>query len=182
MNSLDWIFVVLLVLLGLRCMARGFVSEILSMAAFIVGILAALLFYRSAGELIASWGLASMPASLPGILGFAGVFLAAFLVMKLVERLVSEGVEAAQLGGIDKALGLLLGLAEGLLLVSLVLIAMSLLEPAFKPIAGYSRLLGESYFARVILPIVGPEVAKATQGIKAPELMPRLDLPPVKKP
>jgi membrane protein required for colicin V production len=181
MNSLDWIFVVILALLGIRCMAKGFVAEILSMAGFIVGILAALLFYRSAGELLVSWGLSAKPESLPEVLGFIATFLVAFLVMKLIGRLISEGVEAAELGGIDRALGLVLGLAEGLLLVCILLIAMSLLEPAFKSFAGYSKLLRDSCFARVILPIVGPEVVKATQGINAPELKLRLDPPSAKK-
>jgi membrane protein required for colicin V production len=182
MNSLDWIFVALIALLGIRCMARGFVKEILSMAGIIVGVLAALFFYRSAGELLVSWGLPAKPEGLPEILGFLVAFLAAFLLMKLVGRLISEGVEAAVLGGVDKARGLVLGLAEGMLLVCLFLIAMSLLEPAFKSIPGYAKLLRDSAFAQVILPIVGPEVVKATQGITAPELKLRLDTPPAKKP
>jgi membrane protein required for colicin V production len=182
MNALDWIFLAVLVLLGIRCMSRGFVEEVLSVAGLLVGLLAALVFYRGAGELFVRWGMSAQPAALPGIMGFAAVFLVGFLAMKLVERLISEGIEAAELGGIDRALGLVLGLAEGLLLISLVLVAMSLLEPAFKPLAGYSKLLRDSYFARVLLPIIGPEVARATQGIKAPELRLQLDPPAVKKP
>jgi hypothetical protein len=52
---------------------------------------------------------------------------------------------------------------------------MSLIAPAFKSMPGYARLLNGSAFARFVLPIVGPEVAKATQGIK-------LDVPTIKKP
>ena len=182
MNTLDWIFVVILVLLGIRCMSRGFVAEVLSVAALLVGLFAALLLYKPAGELLVRWGLVAQPAALPGILGFASVFLIAFLVMKLIERMIREGIEAAELGGIDRALGLILGLAEGFLLVALVLVAMSLIEPAFKSMPGYAKLLQGSAFARFILPIVGPEVVKATQGIKAPELkLPELK-PPIKKP
>jgi len=177
MNGLDWTFVVLLFLLGIRCMAKGFVAEILSMAGLIVGILAALLFYRPAGDFFVSRGLSAKPEGLPEVLGFISAFLVAFLAMKLVGRLVSEGVEAAELGGIDRILGLALGLAEGLILVCLVIVAMSLLEPSFKSFPGYSGLLRNSYFARAILPIVGPEVTKATQGINAPELKLRLDPP-----
>jgi membrane protein required for colicin V production len=182
MNYLDWIFVVILALLAFRCMRKGFVAEILSMAALIVGILAALLLYRPAGELLVSWGLVAKPPALPEILGFIVAFLAAFLAMRLVGRLISEGVEAAELGGLDGALGFFLGLAEGLLVVCLFLVAMSLLEPALKTIPGFSKLLSDSAFARVILPIIGPEVAKATQGIKAPELKLRLDPPSAGKP
>jgi membrane protein required for colicin V production len=184
MNTLDWIFIVVLVLLGIRCMVKGFVAEVLSVAALLVGLLAALVFYKTAAELFVSWGLAAHPASLPGVLGFAAVFLVGYIVMKLVERLITEGIEAAELGSVDRALGLVLGLAEGLLLISLALVVMSVLEPAFKTIPGYAKLLEGSAFARFILPIVGPEVAKATQGIKpdAPELRLQLKAPAVKKP
>jgi membrane protein required for colicin V production len=175
MNTLDWIFVVVLVLLGARCMIKGFVSEVLSVAALLVGLLSALFLYKAASQLLVSWGLAATPQIVPAILGFAIVFLLAFLLVKLIERLLREGIEAAELGGVDRILGLLLGLAEGLILVSLVLVAMSLLEPALKSIAGYHKLLSGSFFARLILPLIGPEVAKATQGIK-------LDLPAIKKP
>ena len=173
MNTLDWIFVVVLVLLGIRCMSRGFVAEVLSVAALLLGLLAALLLYKQAGEILVGWGLVARPAALPGIMGFAAVFLLVFLVMKFIERLITEGVEAAELGGIDRILGLLLGLAEGLLLISLVLVAMSLIEPAFKSMPGYAKLINGSAFARFILPIVGPkiaDVAKATQSITVPDL------------
>ena len=184
MNTLDWIFVAVLALLGIRCMVKGFVAEVLSVAAVLVGILAALFLYKSAGLLFVGWGLPAAPAILPAALGFAVVFLVGFLVVKLIERLLEDGIEAAQLGGIDRILGLVLGLAEGLMIVCLVLIAMSLVEPSFKTIPGFSKLLRGSAFARVLLPIVGPELAKATQGIKlnAPALDLQIKAPAPKKP
>jgi membrane protein required for colicin V production len=182
MNTLDWIFIVVLAILGIRCMAKGFVAEILSVASVLGGLLAGLLLYKPAGELFVSWGLAAEPAALPGVLGFAAAFLAAYLVVKLVERLLMEGIEEADLGGIDRFLGLVLGLAEGLILVSLVLILMSLLEPVFKSIPGYAKLLSGSFFARFILPIVGPELAKATQGINLNVPALQLKAPAIKKP
>jgi membrane protein required for colicin V production len=184
MNALDWIFIAILALLGIRCMIKGFVAEVLSVAAVLVGILAAVFLYRGAGLLFVGWGLSAAPEILPAILGFAAVFLVAFIIVKLIERLLEEGIEAARLGGVDRALGLGLGLAEGLVLVCLVLIAMSLLEPDMKSVSGFSKSLHNSFFARVFLPIVGPELAKATQGIdlRAPELKMQLKAPALKTP
>jgi len=182
MNTLDWIFIVVLAILGIRCMAKGFVAEILSVASVLGGLLAGLLLYKPAGELFVSWGLSSQPAALPGVLGFVAAFLAAYLVVKLVERLLREGIEEAELGGIDRFLGLVLGLAEALVLVALVLVLMSLLEPAFKSVPGYAKLLSGSAFARFILPIIGPELAKATQGINLSVPALQLKAPAVKKP
>jgi membrane protein required for colicin V production len=184
MNALDWVFIVILALLGIRCMIKGFIAEVLSVAAILLGLLAAIFLYKAAGRLFVGWGIAAKPEIVPAILGFAAVFLLTFLLIKLIAHLLREGIEAAELGGVDRALGLVLGLAEGLVLVSLVLIAMSLLEPTLKSIAGYSKLLDGSFFAKLILPIIGPEVAKATQGIKldAPKLELQLKAPAIKKP
>lgn len=182
MNTLDWIFIALMAILGVRCMLRGFVEEILSVASVLAGLLAGLLLYKGAGELFVSWGLPAQPSALPGVLGFLAAFLLAFLLVKLVERLLKEGIESAELGGVDRLLGLVLGLVEGLVLVSLVLVLMDLIAPAFKSMPGYAKLLQGSFFARTILPLVGPELAKATQGInlKVPELP--LKAPAVTKP
>ena len=184
MNTLDWVFIVVLALLGIRCMIKGFISEVLSVAAVIAGFLAGLFLYKSAGQLFVGWGLEAKPEILSAILGFAAVFLVAYFIVKLIERLLREGIEVAQLGGVDRALGLLLGLAEGLIVVSFVLVTMSLLEPALKSVAGYSKLLSGSYAARLILPVIGPEVAKATQGIElvTPGLALPLKAPAIPKP
>ena len=154
MTAFDWVFFAVVALLGIRCMIRGFVAEVLSVAAFLVGLLAAIFLYRYAGQLFVAWEFLP-PAILPAVLGFATVFLAAFLIVKLIERLLEEGVEAASLGGIDRALGLVLGLAEGLVLVSLALIAMSLIKPALKAVPGFSNS-GQFLFARTLLQISGP--------------------------
>lgn len=175
MNALDWVFIIILALLGIRCMVKGFVAEVLSVAAFFAGLLAGLFLYKSVGRIFVGWGLAAKPELLPSILGFIAVFLVAFLVVKFVARLLEEGIEAAQLGGVDRILGLVLGLAEGLILVSFILVAMRLLEPTLKSVAGYSKLLDGSFFSKLILPIIGPEVIKVAQGMK-------LNLPAIKKP
>jgi membrane protein required for colicin V production len=185
MNTLDWIFIVILALLGVRCLVKGFITEVLSVASVLVGLLAGLLLYKTAAKLFVGWGLKAQPSFLPGLLGFVAIFAVGFVLMKIVESMIKEGVEAAELGGVDRFLGLILGLAEGLAIVCIILVAMSLLEPSLKSIDGYSKLLSGSAFARVILPIIGPEVAKATQGIKldAPDLKQlQLKTPQIKKP
>jgi membrane protein required for colicin V production len=179
MNALDWIFIAVLALLGVRCLIKGFIAEVLSVAAVLLGLLAGLFLYKGAGQLLVGWGLKAQPEILPSILGFAAVFLLAFVLVKIVERVLKEGIEAAELGGLDRALGLVLGLAEGLVLVSLVVVVMSLIQPAFKSVPGYSKLTRESSITGLILPVVGPTLAEAKKGIelKAPELKQPLKAP-----
>jgi membrane protein required for colicin V production len=166
LNALDWIFVVMIALLAIRCAFKGLVAEVLSVAGVLAGLLAGLFLYKTGAGLFISWGLKPKPEIFPDILGFAAAFLLAFLIVKLVERLLEEGIQAAELGGVDRALGFVLGLAEGLLLVALLLVVLNLAQPALSSIPGYAKLLQGSLFARLILPVVGPELSKATGGLK----------------
>jgi membrane protein required for colicin V production len=171
MNTLDWIFLAIIGLLAIRCFMRGFVEEILSVASFAVGGLSALLFYRPGAAFIkAQFGI----ATLGEIIAFVAIFLVAFLIVKIIERIVHQGVEAAKLDTVDRILGLALGLVEGILLVSAILVFMKLVQPLLKSFADIAGLLEGSFFARTILPIVGPEVTKA--------LSPLLNAPAAKKP
>ena len=183
MNALDWVFAAVIVLLGVRCLVRGIVEEVLSVAAIALGLLAGLYLYKPAGALIAGL-FAPKTVPVPELFGFAAAFLLAFLLVKLIERMIREGLEAAKLGAVDRALGFVLGLAEGLLAVSLVLVVMSLLAEPLKNLVDMKKLLDGSFFARTLLPLVGPGFEKATQGIKieAPKLDLKVQAPAIKKP
>lgn len=176
MNVLDWILAAIVALLAVRCFIRGFVAEVLSVAAFIGGLLAALLLYRPAGALVRErFGVTTAPE----VLAFVGVFLIAFVLVKILEHLVREGLEAANLERADRVLGLVLGAAEGLIVASIVLIIISI-----QPLFDAKKLLDGSVFARNILPIVGPEVTKALgPALSDPKKLPKIpELPKVKKP
>jgi len=173
MNALDWILAGIIALLAVRCFIRGFVAEVLSVAAFAGGLLAALLLYKPAGAFVKErLGVSAAPE----VLGFVGVFVIAFLLVKVIDRLVREGLEAANLERADRVLGLVLGAAEGLIVVSLLLIVLSI-----QPIVDAKKLLDGSVIAKRILPIVGPEVTKALgPAMAGPKTLP--SLPQIKKP
>lgn len=157
MNVLDWVFAGVIALLAVRCFVRGFVSEVLSVAAYAVGLMAALLFYNPAAALLAEKaGLGAMAPAIRYIIAFAACFIAGFLAMKLIERLVRGGLEAANLEMLDRILGLALGVAEGLAVVAFMLVVLDV--QAFFDVR---ELLEKSWFARTILPLVGPAVDKA---------------------
>ncbi|MEN6476598.1 MAG: CvpA family protein [Rectinema sp.] len=154
MSVMDWIFAGVVALLAVRCFVRGFVAEVLSVAAYAVGLVIALLFYNSGSVLLAEKaGLASLSPTIRYIISFIACFIAGFLVMKLIEKLVRGGLEAANLEMLDRILGLALGVVEGLAVVALVLVIMDL-----QTLFDAGPLLAESAFARSILPLVGPTI------------------------
>jgi membrane protein required for colicin V production len=153
---------------------RGFVAEILSVAAYLVGAAVALLLYKQGAVFLAA-KVAGLP--LPEACSFILIFILAFLLTKILGKMLKEGIEAAQLAALDRVLGFFLGIVEGLVAVSVILLVMQ----AINNIVPTKQLLDSSVFAKTILPVVGPEVAKALApaGAKSPKLpeLPKVQLP-----
>lgn len=176
MTVLDWVFTGIVVILAIRCFVRGFVQEVLSVAAYAVGLIAGLLFANRLAEFgAAKLGLASMHPTVQYVLAFIACFILGFLVMKLVEKLIREGLEAAHLDIFDRVLGLALGVAEGLAVVAFALVLLKI-----QPFFDVSGLLSGSVFAKTILPFIEPAIAEtikpATGG-----LIPQVRLPDILK-
>ena len=148
---IDLVFAGVVVLFVLRCAARGFVSSLMSLAAVVFGLLAAIFFFRVAGDLIRE---RFMPdaATIPNILAFAALFLAVFIVAKIVESMLRGIVEGLGMRGLDRFLGAILGLAEGVVAVCVLLILITI-QPFFDP----DDALRGSLFAELLMPfIAGP--------------------------
>lgn len=146
MNALDLVFLVVILLFALRCYFRGFVEELLSMAAIILGVFLAIVFYRPAGEFLARHLALD---SFTEVLGFAVVFLLVFLVIKILQGVLRSVIENINLETLDRGLGFLLGASEGLLLVSILLILMRM-----QPVFDVAGLLEGSFLGRTLLPIL----------------------------
>lgn len=120
----DVIVVAILLISGLLAFVRGFVQEVLDVAAWIGAIVAALLGYPllapHLGDLIADPRIARVAAG--GI-----IFVVAIIILSVITRLISRSVRNVGLGALDRSLGFVFGLARGALLVVLVYIAVDFL-------------------------------------------------------
>jgi membrane protein required for colicin V production len=147
---IDVIFIVLIFILVIHGGLRGFITEIMSMAAVVLGLLAAVLFYKPGAAFVRTKILADMQL-VPELIAFVALVIIVFLSIKLLGHIIQDIISRVHLlGGINHALGLAFGLLEGLLLVSLILFVINI-QPLFDPAA----LLEQSLFARVLDPLVG---------------------------
>ena len=123
MTALD-IIVLLLVGGGLVLgWFKGFVGEVLSLAAWIVAIVFLKLFHTPVTEaLSASVGTHSGAA----VLAFALVFGLVFLAGKLVARRVGGGVKNSVIGPVDRVLGSGFGALKGLIVATLLYLGANL--------------------------------------------------------
>ncbi|MDR2144442.1 MAG: CvpA family protein, partial [Treponema sp.] len=150
MPAIDIVFFVLLGLLTLRCYLKGFTGEIIALASLAFGITAAVFFFRAGAAFIRTKWLSDV-AVFPEILAFAGIFIIVFLAGKILDRIVKDIIERLHLDGLNRFLGLFLGFVEGVALVSVILVVLRV-----QPLFDSSSLLGESFFARLLLPLIDP--------------------------
>jgi membrane protein required for colicin V production len=145
---IDIIFFVLIAIFTVRCALKGFVSELMSMASVVLGLLAALYFYKKGGEFVR---IKLMPdlKIIPEVLAFAALFLIVFIAIKILEAMLKEIIEGVRLGSADRFLGILFGLVEGIIVVSLVLFLFSV-QPLFDP----QPVLDKSLFAAMLMPFI----------------------------
>ncbi|MFP3041434.1 CvpA family protein [Treponema primitia] len=147
---IDIIFIALIFILIIRCALRGIIKEVLSTASVVLGLLAAFLFYQPGAVFVRTKILADV-AVLPELIAFAAIMVIVFFVIKILERIIQDIISRVNLlSGIDHALGLVFGLLEGLLLVSLILFVIGI-QPLFNP----ESLLEHSFFAKFLGPLVG---------------------------
>ena len=145
---IDIVFLVIIAIFALRCALRGIVSELMSMAALILGILAAIFTFRKTAELIRGKFVPDVKA-LPEIISFVAVFIIVFAFIKILETILKDIVERIQLGGPDRFLGFFLGAAEGLIIVCLLLLLI-IVQPFVEP----DLILEGSLLADILMPFI----------------------------
>ena len=106
--------------------ARGFVREILSIAGWVIAAIAAFWFAPTVEPIISELPVISDiiggSCQIAIIAAFGLVFVVALVVISLFSPLISGSVQNSALGPVDSGLGLLFGIARGLLLVAIAFV------------------------------------------------------------
>lgn len=126
MNYLD--IAILAVLAGflLKGLWRGLLREVCALGGLLLGGFLAFRFYAPLAEVLA--GTLGMSLKVAAVLAFAALFLSTVLFFAVLGFLLSRFVRLLFLGGFNRAAGALFGLAEGVVLLALVLFTFSLTE------------------------------------------------------
>jgi membrane protein required for colicin V production len=132
---------------------RGFVREVLSILAWVVGFLAANLF---AGPLAEHMPQRIQSPELRVLAAFLLIFVLAFALTSLVGLIFAKFVRAMGLAELDRTLGALFGLGRGLLILLALAIAAGLTslprQPGWRDSASAARLAGAALALKPWLP------------------------------
>ncbi len=153
-SPLDIVFIVLIAAGVIRCAVKGFVAEVMSFVALILGVAAAVFFSKAGAKLIDTYvGFSNWNQ----IIAFLVIFILAYLLVKLIEGILHRVFDKIHLEKLDHVLGFFLGLVEGGLAVVLLVYLMRV-----QPIFDLEALLDNSTIARFILDII--PVASPVKG------------------
>jgi membrane protein required for colicin V production len=122
----DGIVLAIIIVSAILAYARGLVRETLSILGWIVAGIAAFAFAPAVEPLIREipglGGILGENCELGILAGFAVVFAIALVIVSLFTPLLSGAVQNSAIGPIDQGLGLLFGVARGVLLVAIALV------------------------------------------------------------
>ena len=122
----DAVVLAVVILSAVLAYARGLVREMLSIAGWVVAAFAAFAFAPAVDPLMREIpvlrDILGTNCELGLIAGFAAVFAIALVIVSLFTPLLAGAVQNSALGPVDQGLGLLFGVARGVLLVIIALV------------------------------------------------------------
>ena len=123
---LDIILLVVMLISGLLAMIRGFMREILSIAAWGIAALVTLYSYPRVLPIAKQYVNSDMVAT--GV-SIGGVFLITLLIVSIITVRISDMILDSRVGALDRTLGFLFGLGRGLIIVVVAFLFFAWLVP-----------------------------------------------------
>ncbi len=124
---LDILLLVVMLISGLLAMIRGFMREILSIAAWAISAVAAIYFASRLAPIVKSnINVGDTPAN---AIAAAAVFLVVLLLVSIITVRISDMILDSRVGALDRTLGFLFGLGRGLIIVVVAFLFFAWLVP-----------------------------------------------------
>ncbi len=120
MNYIDLVLGILLIIAAFRGFFNGFVAEVASLAALILGVWGAIHFSHMTADFIVETF--NYHSGHLGLVAFLITFVIIVILVHLVGRAVESIVTVAALGFINRLAGILFGLIKSALILSVVLL------------------------------------------------------------
>ncbi|MDQ7011218.1 MAG: CvpA family protein [Mariprofundaceae bacterium] len=116
MNFFDYLLIAIVGLSMALSLWRGFVREIISLIGLVAAFLVASRVSGATGDFLGQW---ISNGTVADIAGFVLVFVIIMVLVGLIGAIIRKLVDIADLTATDRTLGMLFGLARGMLLIAL---------------------------------------------------------------
>lgn len=112
-TALDGVVLAITLISALLAMFRGFVREVLSIAAWVIAAVAAFVFYDDALPFVQQY---IRQEYVDVAIAVAGIFFVTLIVVSIITMKISDFVIDSRIGFIDRTFGFVFGAARGILL------------------------------------------------------------------
>jgi membrane protein required for colicin V production len=130
----------------IRSALHGFVEETLGLAWLILGIIFAFQFYNDLAAFLRTKIMHDVKV-LPEVMAFIALFFLVFLIVKMVTLLLKDIITKIRLGGLDRFLGAVFGILEGLACISIIIFIINV-----QPVFDKDKILKDSLFNKILAP------------------------------
>ncbi|MBG0860294.1 MAG: CvpA family protein [Bacteroidales bacterium] len=158
MNWIDLIIVVILIIAIIRGFTDGFVREVASLAALILGIWGAIKFSSLTAEKLYEWF--DMTGQYVGIIAFLVTFGIIVLIIHFIGIIADRIIDTIALGFLNRILGMVFGLFKSMLILSIFFVILNAID-ARKPFLPKETIEESKFYnpiadiAPALFPIIG---------------------------
>ncbi len=158
---MNWIDLVIIIILGLSVISgftNGFVKEVASLAALILGIWGAIKFSTFTAAKLYDWF--DMSGQYVGIIAFLVTFLVIVVIIHFIGILADRFIDAISLGFLNRILGMVFGLLKSVLIMSVIFVILNALD-ARRPFLPKEKIEQSRFYnpisdiAPAIFPVIG---------------------------
>lgn len=127
-SLVDVICILIMLVFAIIATAKGFIKAIFGKLCWILGLVFAFLFYAKLSVYIQKSLVKNVVAA--NIIAFILIFIVVFLIVKIIQVILSKIFEGEIMQGLDRTLGFVFGLVEGLAIIFLIIFILETV-PAF---------------------------------------------------
>lgn len=146
MSTIDILFLIIILAFSVIALHKGFVKELFGKVCF-TGAIAASVFFSPLVVVHLMKVINNKPLCIA--LSYFTVFVVVFLVLRITQVAVEAMFSGDVLGSLNRALGFILGAAEGLIIVLLIMVIMSV-----QSVVNVSKITRGSSFFRTFAPLI----------------------------
>ncbi|MCD6471841.1 CvpA family protein [Candidatus Aerophobetes bacterium] len=125
MNWLDVVLGIIVILFAIRGIVKGLFKEVCGLIGILVGLIVAINRYEAVGEIISS-EFSFIPPKISYLISFALIFIGIALIGGVAGIILHKVSRYTIIRGIDGGGGFILGLIEGALICSVILILLNI--------------------------------------------------------
>ena len=134
----DYIIIVIIAVSTVISLLRGFVRESLALAGWILAVWISMLFMDQMAILINPY--LNLPPSILSLVSFALLFILTLVVSALLTNFVTSLVDKTGLTGTDRSIGMIFGIARGIIIVGILVL-----------LAGFTRVPQDPWWQQSVL-------------------------------